>query len=132
MKNILSIILLAFVLILSCTSVKSQSNIKSVYFSQHSKAESSFIELKAGDKKMLINTIIANGENVKSLSIKMANGSVFKLAPAQNGQTLNYFGSSMVIVLMPNESATIEFDVLNKSQGKRQIYVAGQLIDDSK
>ena len=91
------------------------------------------VELKSGDKKLIINTIMAYGENVKSLNITMSNGRTFKLAPAQAGQSLNYFGSSMSILLMPNETAIIEFIVSNKAINvTRQIFVSGQLIDDSK
>ncbi len=110
-----------------------QSNVHTVYFSQHSKGENNSVELKSGDKKLIINTIMAYGENVKSLNITMGNGKTFKLAPAQTGQSLNYFGSSMSILLMPNETAVIEFSVSNKATAAtRQIFVSGQIIDDSK
>lgn len=125
----------AIVMLLICivNSSIAQLNVKAIYFSQHSKGENNTVELKSCDKKLIINTIMAYGENVKSLNITMGNGRTFKLAPAQAGQSLNYFGSSMSILLMPNETAIIEFIISNKATtATRQIFVSGQIIDDSK
>lgn len=128
LKNVMAVLLLCIV-----NYSTAQSNVKAIYFSQHSKGDNNVVELKSGDKKLIINTIMAYGENVKSLNITMSNGRTFKLAPAQAGQSLNYFGSSMSILLMPNETAIIEFIVSNKAINvTRQIFVSGQLIDDSK
>ena len=84
----------------------------------------------AADKQtIVIGTVIASGENVKSLNIQINNGFVFKLAPALSGSIINYVGSTLNIVLQPGDKAKIDFVIPAKGAAARQIYVAGEIID---
>jgi len=87
------------------------------------------VTVTAGANTTVIETVMASGENVKGLTIRIGNGFAFKLAPSQNGTTLNYVGSSLNIVLQPYEKATIEFIDAPKVTGAKQLYVSGQVIE---
>ena len=85
------------------------------------------ITVTAGASAVVIGTVMANGENVKGLTIRINNGFPFKLAPSQSGTTLNYVGSSLNIVLQPFEKAIIEFIDAGKTPGTKQLYVSGEV-----
>ena len=57
------------------------------------------VTVAAENHTVVIGTVMASGENVKGLAVRINNGFQFKLAPAQNGTILNYVGSSLNIVL---------------------------------
>lgn len=84
------------------------------------------VNVRAGNKTVIVHTIMAYGENVKGLSIQINNGFTFKLAPAPSGTILNYVGSSLNIVLQPNDIAKIEFADGGKVAGQKQIYVSAE------
>jgi hypothetical protein len=82
----------------------------------------------AADKHaIVIGTVMASGENVKGLTIRINNGFAFKLAPAQTGTTLNYVGPSLNIVLQPGDKAKVEFIDAGKVSTK-QLYVSGEVM----
>ncbi|MES2849953.1 MAG: hypothetical protein V4685_12915 [Bacteroidota bacterium] len=83
----------------------------------------------AGSNTIVIGTVIAYGENVKGLTVRINNGFAFKLAPAQSGTILNYVGSSLNIVLQPFEKATIEFIDVDKKTGTKQLHVSGEVVE---
>lgn len=78
---------------------------------------------------VILGTIMAYGENVKGLTIKINNGFPFKLAPAQTGTILNYVGPALDIVLQPGDKAKIEFIDASKERGTKQLYVSGEIIE---
>lgn len=81
----------------------------------------------AADKHTtVIGTVMAYGENVKGLTVRINNGFAFKLAPAQTGTTLNFVGPSLNIVLQPGDKARIEFIDAGKT-GAKQLYVCGEV-----
>jgi hypothetical protein len=83
----------------------------------------------AADKHtVVIGTVMASGENVKGLTIRINNGFAFKLAPAQTGTTLNYVGPSLNIVLQPGDKAKIEFIDAGKVSTK-QLYISGEVME---
>ncbi len=115
------------------SSVSAQTS-KKVYFNASSPqnvADKNYgvVNIYAETHTVVIGTIIASGENVKSLNIQINNGFTFKLAPAQNGAVLNYVGSTLNIVLQPGDKAKIDFTSPAKAPMARQIYVAGEIID---
>ncbi len=85
----------------------------------------------AADKNstLVLGSIMAYGENVKGLTIKINNGFPFKLAPAQSGTILNYVGTTLNIVLQPGDKARIEFVDAGKESGVKQLYVCGEIIE---
>jgi hypothetical protein len=87
------------------------------------------LNIAAEKHTVVIGTIMAYGENVKGLTIQINNGFPFKLAPSQNGSTLNYVGSTLNIVLQPGDKARIEFINTAKATGARQLYAAGETIE---
>ena len=84
----------------------------------------------AGNAPVVIGTVLAYGENVKGITIRINNGFAYKLAPAQNGTILNYVGSSLNIVLQPNEKAVIEFIDVDKKTGVKQLHVSGEVTEE--
>ncbi len=87
------------------------------------------VTVSAGSNTIVIGTVIAYGENVKGLTIRINNGFAFKLAPAQSGTILNYVGSSLNIVLQPFEKATIEFIDTDKKTGTKQLHLSGEVVE---
>lgn len=87
------------------------------------------VTVTAGANTIVIGTVIAYGENVKGLTIRIGNGFPFKLAPAQSGTILNYVGPSLNIVLQPFEKAVIEFLDEGKTAGVKQLYVSGEVME---
>ena len=87
------------------------------------------ININADKHTVVIGTVMAYGENVKGLTIKINNGFPFKLAPAQGGTILNYVGPVLNIVLQPGDKATIEFINAAKGSGVKQLYVSGETIE---
>lgn len=88
------------------------------------------INITADNKStVILRTIMAYGENVKGLTIKINNGFPFKLAPAQTGTILNYVGPSLDIVLQPGDKARIGFTDAGKEGGTKQLYVSGEIIE---
>jgi len=88
------------------------------------------VTIAAGKQTVLIGTIMASGENVKSLNIKINDAPSYKLAPSQNGAVLNYVGSALNIVLQPGDKAVIDFTASSlKGASPRQIYVAGEKLN---
>jgi hypothetical protein len=88
------------------------------------------VTVAAGHGAIVIGTVLAYGENVKGLTVRINNGFAFKLAPAQNGTILNYVGSSLNIVLQPFEKATIEFIDVDKKAGVKQLHVSGEVVEE--
>lgn len=85
------------------------------------------VTVSASTSAIVIGTVLAYGENVKGLTVKINNGFAYKLAPAQSGSTLNYVGSNLQIVLQPFEKAVFEFvDAENKS-GAKQLHISGEV-----
>lgn len=84
------------------------------------------VVITADKSPVLIQTILANGEQVKALSIQFSKGATYKLAPAQSTQILNYVGSSLSILIPAGESAIISFMTDSKSTGNRSIRVCGE------
>ena len=133
MRKVKTIILLLTAAFLSISKLQAQTAGINEYFNISSDNDSlspsyGSVKIDAGKKVALLNTIIAYGENVKSLNIRINNGFAYKLAPAQSGQSLNYFGSSMNIVLQPGDKAIIEFVVAAKGNAVRHIFISGQKI----
>ena len=87
------------------------------------------INIAAEKNTVLLGTIMAYGENVKGLTIRINNGFPFKLAPSQSGITLNYVAPSVNIVLQPGDKAKIEFIESGKTSGTRQLYVSGEITE---
>ncbi len=84
------------------------------------------ITVSADKYTIVIGTVMAYGENVKGLTVRINNGFAFKLAPAQSGTILNYVGSSLQLVLKPGDKARIEFIDAGKTTGAKQLYVSGE------
>lgn len=108
--------------------------VKKGYFNLSSPAEATdknygVLNISADKHTIVIGTIMAYGENVKGLTIQVNNGFSFKLAPSQNGSTLNYVGSTLNLVLQPGDKAKIEFINASKGAGIRHLYAAGESID---
>jgi hypothetical protein len=92
------------------------------------------IRLAAGKNTLLIHSLMAFGENVKSFTVSINGGFPFKLAPAPSGQNLNYVASSLQIVLQPGDEALFSFVTGNNTgnlqlPSARHIYLTGQTID---
>jgi len=88
------------------------------------------INLEAGKHTLRIQTIMAYGENVKGLSIRINKGFAFKLAPSQTGSTLNYVGTTLNLVLQPGDQALVSFiQSSSQSSGTRQLYLSGEALD---
>lgn len=87
------------------------------------------ITVNADKHTIVINTVMAYGENVKGLTVRINNGFAFKLAPAQSGTILNYVGSSLHIVLQQGDIATIEFIDAGKNTGAKQLYLSGEVTE---
>lgn len=87
------------------------------------------VTVNADKHTVVIGTVMASGENVKGLIVRINNGFAFKLAPAQNGTILNYVGSSLNIVLQPGDKAVIEFIDAGKTPGTKQLYVSGEVTE---
>lgn len=87
------------------------------------------LTVSADKHTVVIGTVMAYGENVKGLTVRINNGFAFKLAPAQSGMILNYVGSSLNIVLQPGDMAKIEFIDAGKTTGAKQLYVSGEVTE---
>jgi hypothetical protein len=87
------------------------------------------LTVTADKHTVVIGTVMAYGENVKGLTVRINNGFAFKLAPAQSGMILNYVGSSLNIVLQPGDTAKIEFNDAGKTTGAKQLYVSGEVTE---
>jgi hypothetical protein len=129
-KNIFAFVFCVFAF---CAAAHAQPEGKK-YFSASSSSDAGskeygVINLKAEKQTMIINTIMAYGENVKGLSIQINNGFPFRLAPSQGGQALNYVGSNLSIVLQPGDKAKIEFAVPAKGMAVRNLYVSGETVE---
>ncbi len=127
-------IALIFAVVFACTLPALAQRPKPSYFNMSSPADRSnhnygMINIEAGNRTVVIGTIMAYGENVKGLTIRINNGFRFKLAPSQNGTTLNYVGSTLNIVLQPGDKANIAFIDAGKDTGERQLYAAGETIE---
>ena len=91
------------------------------------------IRLAATNNTILVNSILAYGEQVKSFTVSINGGFPFKLAPAPSGQNLNYVGSSLQLVLQPGDVALFSF--LQASGEKtstppvRHIFLSGTYVD---
>jgi len=123
-----------FIALLLLVSIAGAQPAKKGYFSLSSPQirdakDYGVVTVTAGPSTTIIGTIMAYGENVKGLSVKINSGFSFKLAPAQSGTILNYVGSSLDIVLQPFEKATIEFIDAGKSAGIKQLYVSGKVME---
>lgn len=115
-----NLLLITLFCVFSCCKIQAQTKVKNTYFSFSSSTEIDakdygVINLKASQHALLIGTVMANGENVKGLTIQIGNGFPFKLAPSQIGSILNYIGSSLNIVVPLGETAKIEF--INGAKG---------------
>ncbi|MBL0359119.1 MAG: hypothetical protein IPP72_20635 [Chitinophagaceae bacterium] len=115
-------------------STAAAQTVRKEYFSTSSSQDKDnknygVLNITADKQTVVIGTIMAYGENVKGLTIKINNGFTFKLAPAQNGTILNYVGNALNIVLQPGDKATIEFINNSKVAGVRQLYASGENID---
>jgi|GEM_PF-2539302 len=124
---------LVVVLMLMCSAVSAQT-VKKGYFSLCSPADAAdknygSLNITAEKHTVVIGTIMAYGENVKGLTVKINNGFPFKLAPSQNGTILNYVGNTLNIVLQPGDKATVEFISAGKGSGAKQLYVSGETIE---
>ena len=88
------------------------------------------LSLEAGKRTVRIQSIMAYGENVKGLTIRINKGFPFKLAPSQTGSTLNYVGTTLNLVLQPGDQALVSF-IQSSSQlsGTRQLYLSGEATD---
>lgn len=131
--NTKKIVVALIVLLLQWSLVNAQP-VKKGYFNLSSPAETTdknygILNISADKRTIVIGTIMAYGENVKGLTIQVNNGFPFKLAPSQNGSTLNYVGSTLNLVLQPGDKAKIEFINASKSTGVRHLYAAGESID---
>ena len=91
--------------------------------------EYGMLNIAADKKTVLLGTIMAYGENVKGLTLRINNGFPFKLAPAENGFILNYIGNGLNIVLKPGDKVKIEFISSGKNTGSKQLYAAGEIIE---
>lgn len=87
------------------------------------------LTVSADKHTVVIGTVMAYGENVKGLTLRINNGFAFKLAPAQSGTILNYVGSSLNIVLQPGDKARIEFIDAGKTTGAKQLYLSGEVTE---
>jgi hypothetical protein len=87
------------------------------------------ISTEKGETKV-IEYVMAYGEGVRALTVRLNNGFIYKLAPVPSGENLNYVGSSLDIVLKDGDKATIEFNPLNtaRKQAERHIYLSGYSI----
>lgn len=115
-------------------SAVSAQMVKKGYFSLSSPADAAdknygILNIVAEKHTVVIGTIMAYGENVKGLAVKINNGFSFKLAPSQNGTILNYVGNTLNIVLQPGDKATVEFIGASKGSGAKQLYVSGETIE---
>ncbi len=129
-KIIINCILVLLIFSAAATAQSQQKN----YFNASSPQDANdkyygTVTVNADKHTVIINTIMASGENVKGLNVQINNGFVFKLAPAQNGAVLNYVGATLNIVLQPGDKATINFSNSGKGSATRHIYVAGEMID---
>lgn len=91
------------------------------------------IRLKAEKNTVLVNSLMAYGENVKSFTVSINGGFPFKLAPAPAGQNLNYVASSLQIVLQPGDEALFSFVLSNSANptltAVRHIFLSGKTIE---
>lgn len=87
------------------------------------------VTVTADKYPVVVGTVMAYGENVKGLTVRINSGFAFKLAPAQNGTILNYVGSSLNIVLQPGDKARFEFIDAGKTTGAKQLYVSGEVTE---
>jgi hypothetical protein len=129
MNKVLTVFIISVAFV--CHTAVAQSQPATRFFSTTSPADTGSKEygtvtITAGPRTTIINTVMAYGENVKDLFVKMPNGFVFKLAPAQQGLSLNYVGNGLGIVLQPFQKLTIAFTAATKTAGLRQLYVSGQ------
>lgn len=126
---------LVIVSLLLITMTTAAQNASKNYFSKSSNQikddkEYGVINITADkNSTVILGTIMAYGENVKGLTIKINNGFPFKLAPAQTGTILNYVGPALDIVLQPGDKAKIEFIDAGKEGGTKQLYVSGEIIE---
>lgn len=129
MKILFTILLCSFI----CMASQAQPSKKGFFSLSSSQIKDAkdygTITVTAGANTTVIGTVMASGENVKGLTIRINNGFTFKLAPAQSGTTLNYVGSSLNIVLQPFEKAVIAFTDAGKIAGTKQIYVSGEVME---
>jgi len=134
MKKFSVIYLLVASFLFASLQTNAQQGSANAYFNLSSASDSTntdygLLRITAGKKTVLINSIIAYGENVKSLNITINDGFNYKLAPAQNGQSLNFIGTTINIVLQPGDKALINFTAANKGASARHIFLSGQKID---
>jgi len=88
------------------------------------------ISFAAGKHTVVIQSIMANGENVTGLNIAINKGLPFKLAPSQKGSILHYVGTKLGLVLKPGDEVIISFDQSGpRSVGNRQLYLSGEAFD---
>jgi hypothetical protein len=119
--------------ILICFSLKAQP-IKKGYFSMSSSLQKDAkdygsMSISAGTAPIVIHTVLAYGDNVRGLMIRINNGFPFKLAPSQAGSVLNYVGTTLNIVLQPFEKATITFIDAGIGGGDKQLHVSGEVTE---
>lgn len=91
------------------------------------------IRLAATNNTILVNSILAYGEQVKSLTVSINGGFPFKLAPAPSGQNLNYVGSALQLVLQPGDVALFSFlpasGEKTSTPPARHIFLSGTYVD---
>lgn len=115
-------------------SINTSAQTKKEYFSISSSQikddkEYGVLNIAADKKTVLLGTVMAYGENVKGLTVRINNGFPFKLAPAETGFILNYIGNGLNIVLKPGDKVKIEFIGSGKNVGSKQLYAAGEIIE---
>lgn len=87
------------------------------------------VTVSADKYAVVVGTVMAYGENVKGLTVRINSGFAFKLAPAQSGTILNYVGASLNIVLQPGDKARFEFIDAGKTAGAKQLHISGEVTE---
>jgi hypothetical protein len=118
---------------LICFSLKAQP-LKKGYFSMSSSLQKDAkdygsVSISASTAPIVIHTVLAYGDNVRGLMLRINNGFAFKLAPSQAGSVLNYVGTTLHIVLQPFEKATITFLDAGIGGGDKQLHVSGEVTE---
>lgn len=129
--NRLKFLMVVMVALIIAGNLNAQSS--SRYFSVQSVTDPASkgygtVSITAEQSPVMLNTILANGEQVKALIIQFSKGGTYKLAPAQSGQILNYVGSSLAMIILPGETATISFLSDSKVAGNRSVRVSGEYL----
>ena len=91
------------------------------------------IRLAATDRTIVVNSIMAYGENVNAFTVSINGGFPFKLAPAPSGQNLNYVASAMQLVLQPGDVAVFSFVTATPAKpstpSARHIFLSGTYVE---